>query len=79
MTVKLRSEKPLVFMHPSTLGVRRVEQKQCGFLALPVKEGHFRRVRWRGRSIVLHLDFPVPRSQRHPGPIQFPEEAKRGP
>lgn len=58
-------------------GVRRVKQKQSGFLALPMKKCHFGKVRWGRCSIVWYLDFLVPGNQRHPSPIQFPEETKR--
>lgn len=55
--------------HLLLLGVRRIKQKQSGFLTLPAKKCHFGRVRWGGRSLVWYLDFLVPGNRRNPTPF----------
>lgn len=77
LTVELGLERSLVCFHsfPHS-GDEKVKQKQNWFLALHMEKGHFGRARWARRSIIWHLHFLVPRSRRHPGPVQFPEEAK---
>lgn len=76
VTAELRSERPLACFHSFVHSGGENDKAEAE--VIPAEKGCLGRARWGGRSSVWCVDFAVPRSQRQPGPVQFPEEDKMG-